>query len=43
MLTDFLVWKVKERPLERPRSRLENNIKMDIREVGQGHGLDRSG
>jgi hypothetical protein len=29
------------RPLERPRSRWEDNIKMDIREVGWGgHGLD---
>jgi hypothetical protein len=27
------------RPLERPRSRWENNIKMDLREVGWG-GMD---
>ena len=32
-----------KRPLERPRGRWEDNIKMDLREVGQGHGLDRSG
>jgi hypothetical protein len=30
-------------PLERPRRRLENNIKMDLREVVWGHGLNRSG
>ena len=29
------------RSLERPRRRWEDNIKMD-REVGWGHGLDRS-
>jgi hypothetical protein len=28
------------RPLERPRQRWENNIKMDIQEVGWGHRLD---
>jgi hypothetical protein len=29
------------RPLERPRCRWEDNIKMDLREVGWGrHGLD---
>ena len=27
----------------RPRRRWEDNIKMDLREVGWGHGLDRSG
>jgi len=32
-----LVWKPEEkRPLERPRSRWEDNIKMDLREVGSG-------
>jgi hypothetical protein len=32
------------RPLERPRRRWEDNIKMDLREVGWGgHGLDQSG
>ena len=30
------------RQLERPRNRWEDNIKMDIGEVGWGHGLDRS-
>jgi hypothetical protein len=29
------------RPLGRPRRSWENNIKMDLREVGWGHGLDR--
>ena len=33
----------RRRPLERPRHRWENNIKMDLREVGWGHRLDRSG
>ena len=28
------------RPLGRPRSRWEGNIKMDIQEVGWRHGLD---
>jgi hypothetical protein len=28
------------RPLERPRRRWENNIKMDLREVEWGHGPD---
>ena len=27
-----------ERPLGRPRRRWENNIKMDLQEVGGGHG-----
>jgi hypothetical protein len=31
------------RPLGRPRSRWEDNIKMGLREVGWGHGLDQSG
>jgi hypothetical protein len=32
------------RPLGRPRRRRwEDNIKMDLREVGWGNGLDRSG
>jgi hypothetical protein len=28
------------RPLERPRCRWDDNIKMDLREVGWGHRLD---
>ena len=31
----------RQRP--RPRCRWEDNIKMDFREVGWGHGLDWSG
>jgi hypothetical protein len=31
------------RPLDRPRRRWEDNIKMDFPEVRWGHGLDRSG
>jgi hypothetical protein len=31
------------RPLGRPRRRWEDNIKMDLREVGWGHELDKSG
>ena len=31
------------RPLGRHRRRWEDNIKMDLLEVGWGHGLDRSG
>jgi hypothetical protein len=31
------------RPFERLRLRWEVNIKMDLREVGGGHGLDQSG
>ena len=27
-----------KRPLERPRHRWEDNIKMDLQEVGGGHG-----
>jgi hypothetical protein len=33
----------RRRPFEKPRCRLENNIKMDLREVGWGYGRDRSG
>jgi hypothetical protein len=29
------------RPLERPRCRWQDNIKMDLREEGWGHGLDQ--
>jgi hypothetical protein len=40
--TGFLVGKPEgRRPLERHRYRWEGNIKMDIREVRWGHGLDR--
>jgi hypothetical protein len=28
------------RPLERPRRRWEDNIKMDLQEAGSRHGLD---
>ena len=31
------------RLFERPRRRLEDNIKMGFREIGWGHRLDRSG
>jgi hypothetical protein len=31
------------RPLVKPRRRWEDNIKMDLREVGWCHGMDRSG
>jgi hypothetical protein len=31
------------RPLGRPRRRWEDNIKMDLQEVGWGHGLDWAG
>ena len=31
------------RPLRRPRRRWEDNIKMDLRVVGLGHGLDVAG
>jgi hypothetical protein len=31
------------RPLGRPRRRWEDNIKMDLREVGWGHRLNSSG
>jgi hypothetical protein len=34
-----LVWKPEgKRPLERPRPRWEDNVKMDLREVGEGRG-----
>ena len=33
----------KKEPLARPRRRWEDNIKMDLQEVGVGHGLDCSG
>jgi hypothetical protein len=29
-----------KRPLERPRRRWENGIKMDLREIGWGGGMD---
>jgi hypothetical protein len=29
-----------KRPLGRPRHRWEDNIKMDLQEVGRKHGLD---
>ena len=39
MCTRFLVGKPEgERPLGRPRRRWEDNIKMDLREVGRGCG-----
>ena len=31
------------RPLGRPRRSWEDNIKMDLQDVGWGHGLDLSG
>jgi hypothetical protein len=31
------------RPLGRPRRRWEDNIKVDLKDVGWGHGLDRAG
>jgi hypothetical protein len=48
-LTERLIWRVLvekpegSRPLGRPRRRWEDNIKMDFRGVGWGHGLYRSG
>ena len=33
----------RRRPLGRPRRRWEDNTKIDLGEVGWGHGLDRSG
>jgi hypothetical protein len=30
------------RPLGRPRRQLEDNIKMELKELGLRHGLDRS-
>jgi hypothetical protein len=35
-----LMGKPEGKPLERPRRRWEDNIKMAVREVGCGHGLD---
>jgi len=32
-----------KRPLGRPRRRWEDNIKMDLQEVGCGYRLDRAG
>jgi len=32
-----------KRPLGRPKHRWEDNIKMDLQEVGWGFGLDRAG
>jgi hypothetical protein len=32
-----------KRPLGRPRRRWENDIKMDLKEVGWWHGLDSFG
>ena len=29
-----------KRPLGRPRCRWEDNVKIDLQEVGWGHGLD---
>jgi len=37
----FLVGKPEgKRPLGRPRRRWDDNIKLDLQEVGWGHGLD---
>jgi hypothetical protein len=33
----------RKRPIGRPRHRREENIKMDLQEVGWGNGLDWSG
>jgi hypothetical protein len=32
-----------KRPLGRPRRRWENGIRMDLREIGRGCGLDSTG
>ena len=32
-----------KRPLGRPRRRRDDNIKIDLQEVGWGYGLDLSG
>ena len=32
-----------KRPIGRPRRRWEDNIKMDLQELGWGHGLDLFG
>ena len=39
----FLWGNLRERPLGRPRLRLEDNIKMDLQEVGWGVWTGRSG
>jgi hypothetical protein len=31
-----------KRPLEKPRRRWENNIKMDLRKIGREHEMDSS-
>jgi hypothetical protein len=37
-------WETRRKePLRRPRCRLEDNIKMDLRETGWGYGLDSFG
>jgi hypothetical protein len=37
----ILVWRPEERrPLGRPRRRWEDNIKIDLQDVGWGHGLN---
>ena len=42
--TRFFVGQPEERrPLGRPRLRWEDNIKLDLQEVGWGHGLDLPG
>ena len=42
--TEFWVETGGKRPLGRPRRRWEDNIKMDLQEVGCGvYGLDRGG
>jgi hypothetical protein len=33
----------RKRPLGKPTLRRQNNIEMDLQDVGQGHGLDSSG
>ena len=38
LVTSFYIRLYKERPLGRPRLRWEDNIKMDLREVGGGGG-----
>jgi hypothetical protein len=38
-----LVREPKRRPLGRPMRRWEDNIKIDLHEMGWGHGLNRSG
>jgi hypothetical protein len=34
---------MRKEPLERPRRKWEDNIKLDPREVGWGRGMDRNG